>query len=138
MEYLQDSDYQIAAANGIGRSTAHSRFYDYGWSRERTINTPVLKKDNLKKWEEWREVAEVNGINKQQFLQRLFHGKTPKEAATMPIGQLRKTLIPRDKLAIAEANGISIGTVRTRVRRGWTIEKAISHPVDVTKRAKGS
>ena len=83
MEYLTDEDYEIAAKNGICKNTVNSRFYQSGWTREKSITTPVQKRRTYPK--EWVDLAEKNGISKILFIMRIRKGLTYEEAATLEI-----------------------------------------------------
>ena len=83
MEYLTDEDYEIAAKNGICKKTAYSRFYQNGWTKEKTITTPVPKRRTYPK--EWVDLAKKNGISKNLFIMRIRKGLTYEEAATLEI-----------------------------------------------------
>ena len=83
MEYLTDKDYEIAAKNGICKKTVDSRFYQNGWTLEKSITTPVMKRRTYPK--EWVDAAEKNGISKHLFRMRVRNGLTYEEAATLEI-----------------------------------------------------
>ena len=83
MEYLTDEDYEIAAKNGICKNTVNSRFYQSGWTREKSITTPVMPRRTYPK--EWVNLAKKNGISKNLFIMRIRRGLTYEEAATLEI-----------------------------------------------------
>ncbi|USK56546.1 hypothetical protein LIS82_08780 [Cytobacillus solani] len=83
MEYLTDQDYELAESRGISRQNAYLRFYQYGWSKRRTINTPVKVYANP--WLEWKSIAESNGISERRFRKRVAAKWTPERAATEPL-----------------------------------------------------
>src|SRR5690606_31087061 len=105
----------------------------------RAITTPVGKR-NAWRWDEFKEIAEANGIRYRTYLDRITRmGWTPERAATTPplkkeeilhraaCGQNR--LLTVEQAKIAEANGISKHLVWKRVKElGWDIEKAITTP----------
>ena len=53
------------------------------------------------------------------------------------MGKVAK-IVPADKMAIAEKNGIPKTTVYKRVQAGWDLEKAISKPPRKSKRKRDS
>ena len=92
MEYLVDSDYEIAEKNGISRVRAYQRFYDYGWSRKDSITIPVKKKNQITK--EQYERAAKNGISRSTLQTRVFQLKWDIETAITKAMQVQKRLKP--------------------------------------------
>lgn len=81
----------------------------------------------------WILIAEENGINYNQFLDRVNKLKwTYESAATKPIKKMRS----KDEKwkSIASKNNIKIGTYRSRVSRGWSKEAAATTPRMFQKR----
>lgn len=91
MEYLTDADYKYAEERGLSHKVCYDRFYVYGWSKEKTLNTPKKTrgaKANYSK--EWIKIAAENGINDNLFRYRISKGLTPEQAATLPKVKNRK------------------------------------------------
>ena len=89
MKYLNDKDYELADKNGISRSLLYSRFYVYGWDKERAITQPKgnAKFKKPKRLEEkWYELAKKNNIKVATMYWRLDHGWDINKAATTPTG----------------------------------------------------
>jgi hypothetical protein len=89
MEFMTPEDYKKAAENGIPYNIAYARFSEYGWSVEKTVNTPV-KKRGTGVWPEYKELAEKNGIVQSTFYDRIRGRRRggpmePYAAATTPI-----------------------------------------------------
>lgn len=81
-EFLAESDYRIAAENGLDRNLVYRRVYENGWSVERAITEPVHEENRATgAWARWKDVAVVNY---QTFRTRLSRGKNEEEAALTP------------------------------------------------------
>jgi hypothetical protein len=137
MEFMTPEDYKKAAENGIPYNIAYARWYMYGWSVEKTVNTPI-KKRGTGLWPEYKELCEKNGIIQNTFYGRIKDRKmTPYEAATTPIvphqerskkGSVR---IPLHMFELAKSNGISGKTLKYRVYQyDWDVEIAATKPID--------
>lgn len=84
---LTDEDYRNAwDKNKITRSTLRARVYNYKWSVEKAINTPLMKKESpyLKK-------AKENGILPQTYFTRIWRGWTKQEACSIPPMWVKKS-----------------------------------------------
>lgn len=94
-EFLTESDYRIAAENGLDRSLVYRRVNDIGWSIERAIMEPVHQEHRATgAWERWKDVAVVNY---QTFRTRLSRGKSEEMAALTPAKKPRgRTAHPVD------------------------------------------
>ena len=151
--YLTDEHYAIAEANGIDRRTAYDRFYNRGWSVEKTITKPKKVNKPFKALLEeacpnYKEILEKHGISYITLYQRIVkEGMSIEEALNTPKRAAgnkgrwgraaRKGKISEEYIKLAEANGINISTLRARVLTyHWDIEKAATTPVDVSKRRK--
>ena len=71
---LYDSDYELAAANGIEKRIANERFYRYGWDKQRTITEEVGKPPL---WAEYKELALSKGVSYQMFKRWTNRGVKP-------------------------------------------------------------
>lgn len=140
MDYLTDEDYIIAEKNGISHQRAYDRFYINGWDKQRAITQP-LKKVSI--WEQYRDKCESHGIAKPTFYYRINNGLSPEEAATFPLvtsGSYSFNQQPRlqkEWLETAKKNGIGRSTLDQRIYiLKWDIQRAITQPVDASKRRK--
>ncbi|SET76500.1 hypothetical protein SAMN05216389_1269 [Oceanobacillus limi] len=79
MKYITPEDYLIAEQNGINRATLEARVRYYNWPIEKAIKQPV------KKYGDYPEIAERNGIKKSVFYKRVSLGWDEQTAATMPV-----------------------------------------------------
>jgi hypothetical protein len=139
MYYLTKEDYAKAKANGITHEMAYNRYYRLGYDVERAITEePGSYKritTNMQLWEDWKEVAENNGISKQNFYNRLNSKSkkkwTAEEAATIPVGVRKNTRISPEIYELARKNGIKKSTLRTRVfNQNWTPYRAATDTVN--------
>ena len=129
--YLTDEDFETAERNGITRTTAHQRFYAYGWTREDAITKRV--NDHLLTSQEHKKMCEEVGLNYYTFTDRLKRGMKPEEALALTA----KPKLTQEHIAIAESNGISYNTVKTRVYRyRWPIERATTEKINTKFRRK--
>lgn len=137
-EYLTQEDFAKAKENGISYENAYARFYNYGWNVEDSITKPLYK-PNL--WNQYKELANKHGIKRATFYTRVYNGSTPEEAATvarMPHRGYKEAIkITSEIIQQAAANGITKNTLCARVyQHKWSVEKAMTTPVDKTKRRK--
>lgn len=81
-------------------------------------------------WDDWKQLAEPNGINRKTFECRIWnYGWTYEEAATIPKNKKRDTEY-RKWLKVALANGIKESTYRSRMYNyGFTKEEAATRPL---------
>lgn len=87
IEDLTKEDYEIAEKNGLNRRTVQSRYYYYGWTKEKAITTPVKERNpkRNKYSKEWIDKAAENGISVGLLRTRVtVYGMTMEEAATTP------------------------------------------------------
>jgi len=136
--YLTQEDYAKAKANGISYENAYARFYNYGWSKEDTIHKP-LHKPNL--WNQYKDLANKNGVKQGTFYDRMYKGMSPEEAATLSKrphrGYTKPAKITLEVVQQAAANGVTKNTLCVRVYQyKWSVEKAMNTPVDKSKRRK--
>ena len=131
MEYLTDEDFQTAQQNGISKTTAYQRFYEYGWTREDTVTKPV-NSHLLVSAEYKKKCAEV-GLSYSTFTKRVKRGMKPEMALALS----SKPKLSQEHIAIAEENGISLNTLKKRFYNyRWPIERAITEPINVQYRRK--
>lgn len=127
--YITPEEYEIAQSNGISERTLNTRVRQLGWDKERAITTPVQQKKDRSKW---KAIAESNGISIKTFLSRVnSHGWDEKKAATQPMsnGSKRNRKYSKEIDEVLIKNGISKNTFYTRIKRGWTIERASTEKV---------
>lgn len=131
--YITPEEYKRAAENGIRKETLESRIRKLGWEKEKAINTPCQKRSIYSKW---YKIAAENGINKSTFSSRInISNWSVEKAATTPIMDRREICrkYPTELYRILEENGISISTFRKRIKRGWTIERAMTEKINSKK-----
>lgn len=131
-DYLTPEDYEIAEKNGISRKLADSRFYDNNWNKERAITQPK-RGPLLTMWDQWKEVAEANGICKSTFNSRLEYGWEPEIAATKELAKTRSggsKHFSDEILKMAATNGITPRRLYSRVfESNWPIKEAATTPL---------
>lgn len=115
-----------------------------GWSLERALTTiPEGKTDSVQvidhygnKYSSIREMADAYGMKYHTLQGRLKKGWSVKDALTIPPKESRiqewydhlGNKYDNRKL-MCEAYGISSDTFKSRLERGWTIEKALTAPI---------
>jgi hypothetical protein len=136
MEYLTPEDIAIAKSNGISYERVNKRFYQSGWTKERSI-TEVVKKKVLV----WEKYKDISLVAQGTFYDRIKKGMTPEQAAlTPPVpngGRLfRSVKVTAEMIEIAAKNGIGKNTLIRRVRYyKWDAERAVSEPIHTQKRS---
>ncbi|MNR93662.1 hypothetical protein D3C72_247200 [compost metagenome] len=79
---ITEEEYRLAAENGISRKILGQRIHEYGWDKERAINTKPRVQTNHG---DWPKIAEQNGISKKSYYKRVLKHKIPPEqAAVLP------------------------------------------------------
>lgn len=68
--YITPEEYEMAAENGISRSTLNRRVRDLGWEKEIAIITPVPMRDKYG-WNKVKEIALQNGIARHAYCDRI-------------------------------------------------------------------
>lgn len=136
--YLTPEHYEIAEENGISKKIVNDRFYYKGWTAERAITQPVMKKSDHN-WSKWRHKAKVT---KSTYLKRIRRGWNEKEAALTPSYRQKKfrrketRFFTEEQEQTMKENNISYHTAYSRIKKyGWTKEKAITTPVIKPKEA---
>lgn len=139
--YLTPDDFLIAESNGISYNVAYSRYYVYRWPKERAITTPVEKRDWT--WKGYAETCAKNGISRDRFYTRMREGWTAEKASTTPFIPYHDTDKPKIRkvtqeiIKIAAENGIAENTLKIRIYKyKWTVEKAMTTPVNTRLRRK--
>ncbi|PGD26843.1 hypothetical protein COM32_12845 [Bacillus pseudomycoides] len=94
---MTEVDYEIALTNGISRKRALQRVNQLYWDKERAITEPVgknrYKGGRDKKYGEWVNIAESNGMHRDTFYKRVKKGMSYQMAATKPPGKQGKKKI---------------------------------------------
>lgn len=144
MEYLTDEHYAIAEQNGIPKKLVDYRYYySYtNWTIENAITKPVKAPPQYEaEWQEMKEIAFANGINRSLFGNRMRRGKSKEEAAGPKLTKEEMTELSRKRnkrrnqyLIRALENGIKPYTYYRRLVLGWTPEQACTEPVGGRKR----
>lgn len=130
MEYLTPNDYKTAEQNGISKHNANQRFYVYDWSVERTITEPLKSRTDV-----WNQYKDKSVVSLSTFRRRLKNGMSPELAASTPTDKGEK--LCKANIQRAEKNGICMETLKARIYSyHWSVEKAVTFPVDVQKRKK--
>lgn len=154
--YITPKEYEIAAENGISRSTLNRRIRDLGWGKESAITTPVPMRDKYG-WNKVKEIALQNGIARHAYCYRIKRGWTRIDAISQPplnrsecmkrASELnscfKNKALSEEQMEIATLNGISYTVARDRIRRlGWAMEEAITIPImtrsECGKKGKGA
>lgn len=142
MYYLTEEDYAIAKSNGISRNLAYYRYYVLKQDLERVLTEAIgesrRRTPNAILWEEWKHVAEENGVTKVNFFNRLNAKRrvkwTPEEAASTPVTDKRfrrKAKITPAHYELAEKNGIAKSTLQNRVYNlHWNPYRAATEEVN--------
>lgn len=133
---LTIKDIVRAEANGIPRILLYQRM-NKGWDKEKAITYPkgVRQSTDLDYLitPEQYQIAEKNGINRRNLIQRVnYYAWDIEDAITIPaVGRgYKREAKYADYLKIAESNGVSYKTFYNRVHTlGWTKERAASTPV---------
>lgn len=134
--YITPEEYEEAARNGVSRKTLTQRIRQYGWNKQRAIQTPPRERKDLDEY--WVNVSQLNGIKRDTFIKRIRkYGFSPQEAATRPLNDNsvvarvmieRNRKIPMRYIELAQRNGIKRATFYSRLKYGWPIEDAATVP----------
>lgn len=131
--YITPEHYEQAAAIGVSRRTLYQRVYLYGWDVDRAVSTPVRPR-TLDLSEHWLAAAAANGISRRKYARRVATGWGEEEAATMSHADAnRRGADLRSRVSAADIEraatmGLSAAGLRERLRRGWTLEVALTTP----------
>lgn len=136
-EFLRPEDFEIARQNGISYSIAYSRFYRYGWDKQRAITEPLRQEGP---WKTYKDQALANGVPYGMFLRRLHQGLSPEEAIRQGRSLGGRKVNPRiseEMYEMAALNGIGRNTLKCRIfQLRWSDERAITEPVHLNKSSK--
>lgn len=134
--YISPDAYEVAEQNGIIPRVVEDRVRNWAWPIEKAISTPVRNKTSLK---QWSKLAEKNGIPYPTLQKRIqVYGWEPERAATEPLMDKRTHMknvkqrhrnYPLKYVEQAERNGICYFTFRSRMMRGWGLERASTEKV---------
>ena len=128
--YITPEEYKRAAENGIRKVTLEARIRKLGWDKERAINEPPQKREDRSKW---CQIAIENGISKKTFMSRVNTCKWSEEkAATTTVqekGKIRRKY-PDELYHVLKQNDISVQAFHKRIKRGWTIERAMTEKIN--------
>lgn len=138
VNFVSDEHIKKAKENGINYKNLYNRVYRLGWDIEKATTQPV-KKDSF--IEKYRPLLQKHNIAETVFYSRIYQqGWDYEKAATTPLrapgessrsGWAKKGYLTEEQVQRAEANGISLNTLRARVYRyKWDVEKAITEPID--------
>lgn len=129
--YITPTDYSVAQQNGVSRVTLENRIRNLAWDKSKAVNTPPRPRKSLK--ELW-ELARVNGIPYATLQKRIqVYMWDPERAVTEPLMdkkmhmkniKQRRRKYPLKYVEQAEKNGICYHTFRSRMSRGWSLERA--------------
>lgn len=150
----------MAKHYGISRPTYVSRI-NLGWTVEEALTVPILKEggnykpnnslegveDHLgNKFNNKVQMAKYWGISSAQLYSRLSSGMSLAEALTKPTtsrGKYKKREVVDHKgnsyhsvAQMARSYGISSITLHERLKRGWSVEEALTTPVDTSSYRK--
>ena len=145
---------------GISRPTYISRV-NAGWTVEEALTVPILKEggnykpnnslvgieDHLgNKFNNKVQMAKHWGISSAQLYNRLSSGMSLAEALTKPTtarGKYKKREVAdhkgnsyRSVAQMARSYGIASITLHERLKRGWSVEEALTTPVDTSSYRK--
>lgn len=162
-DYLGNNFKSVSAMTkhyGISRPTYISRI-NSGWTMEEALTIPVLKGginfkptgsldsvvDHLgNRFNNNTQMARHWGISSSQLYQRLKDGLSLEEALTKPTiikGKYKRGEVVdhkgnsyRSVAQMARSYGISSITLHERLNRGWSVEEALTTPVDTSSYRK--
>lgn len=138
------SEMKWAEEYGISYGALKTRL-KYGWSFEDALNTPVKPFEHLVEYEgethNIKQWARLRGISSDALSGRLERGWSFEDAINTPVleSPFRTELIEcrgeTHKLSEwSKIVGIKYGTLKSRIKRGWDIEKVLFEPLAVNNR----
>ena len=119
-----------AEETGITLNTVRNRMKK-GWSKEKALNTPSLKRN----MDKYYKIAEKNGIKKGTVKVRIYqYGWDIEEAVTKPVrnGYYKK----KHEEAVKNGLDITYMAFMNRLHKGWTLEDALNTKKLTNRRAK--
>lgn len=126
--YITPEEYNDAEKRGISNELLTNRVRKLGWDKQRAMteeSQAVRRVDRS----EWIKIAEKNGISRRTFLTRVNKSKwTCEKAATYPIKYTaeRNRKYSDEVYKTLEENGISKELFYDRIRKGWSMERAMT------------
>lgn len=138
------SEMKWAEEYGISYGALKTRL-KYGWSFEDALNTPVKPFEHLVEYDgethNIKQWARLRGISSDALSGRLERGWSFEDAINTPVleSPFRTELIEcrgeTHKLSEwSKIVGIKYGTLKSRIKRGWDIEKVLFEPLAVNNR----
>ena len=134
--YITPLNYSQAQENGIIPRVVEDRVRNWAWPIEKAVTTPVRSRKSLK---QWSEIAKKNGIPYPTLQKRIqVYGWEPERAATEPLMDKKTHMknvkkrhrnYPLEYVEQAERNGICYFTFRSRMLRGWGLERSSTEKV---------
>lgn len=127
--YITDEEYEIAAGNGVSKSSLDRRIRQAGWSKEKAMHTSPRQ---YRKYPQWAlDIARANGISINLLSWRVRNGQSIEEAVNTKVGKGHEKAVearrkyPKAILELAKSNGITYSTFKNRILRcGWDMLKA--------------
>ena len=119
-----------AEKTGITLNTVRNRMKK-GWSKEKALNTPSLKRN----MDKYYKIAEKNGIKKGTVKTRIYqYGWNVEDAVTTPVrnGYYKK----KHEEAVKNGLDITYMAFMNRLHKGWTLEDALNTKKMTNRRAK--
>lgn len=135
--FLSKEDYKIAEKNGISKEILEHRFYDKSWEAVKARSQKISIQKPVKKL---YEQAIKNGLDVkyQTIASRYRAGWDEKDITTVATRGRRDLSQSKRQIEIAEKNGINYSAYYSRLARGWSVEDAITIPLEKYKeRVKG-
>lgn len=86
-----------------------------------------------KPWTEARRVAQAS-VSMERSIEARHRARGTAKAAKAPLVTVNGETLSRGGWAIR--NGLTVGLIATRIRRGWTEERAVTEPIDISRRNK--
>ena len=137
----------MARHYGLSRNTYLSRI-EFGWSLEKALTTSTKGEeveDHLgNKFNNNSQMARHWGISPSLYHRRVKLGLSVKDALMTPVSKKNSSIEVTDHLgkqykslgSMAKAYGLKPVTLSDRLSRGWSIEEALTTPVDTTNHRK--
>ena len=141
---------KISKMTGVPYGALLRRLNEKHWSLEKAIETPIRKQKHPEhhtcildgKIVGVEKVARRFNLNSQSVRRRINRGETLQDVVNNPVrrrtgGKSRIHLEYKGRIysvrELSEQYNISIATIRTRLSKGWSVEKIVETPVKHTK-----